>query len=135
MRTSEQIHKRIAKVRLPKGSKFDIVFPDASTITEKEYSWNDFSEEAVVDYMGTLKMVQLSKHPIKSLTLTHGRSVTTILPENGDQIYIAFRGVATIAPDSVNRTRILGRVVGIVRQGKVIEERFLNGVDVVGVKM
>ena len=128
---AEQIPKRKESIIPPQNGSFEVIFSDKSKAHEKDYSWNDLSDYVTVDFMGRPRVVKLCKYQIKSITVQHQNVTTTIEPEDGDRVYTSIRSMATHSEKNI----ILGRVVGVVRNGKVIEEKFIGPDDVQGIKL
>ena len=131
----DEIKKRPELIILPDGGEFEITFSDGGIANEKDYSWNDIADYEVVDYMGQQRMVKLSKYPIKTIIIRYIDSETTLQIEDGDRVYTSIRSIATHGMDTTKNHKVLGRVVGIVRDGKIIEERFCDGTNVLGVNI
>ncbi len=115
---------------IPHDSFFTATFKDDSIASEKEANWSEFSEVKIVDYFDGKKTVYLSKHPIKHIHIKHGSLEHSIKDISKDvQVYQAIRSETLFNPGQEKRVRVLGRVVGLVKDGKVIEEYFLNEVN------
>ena len=112
---------------LQPDSYYHIVFSDGSEITEKESNWSDFSTLKRVSYKGMKKSVMSSNHPIKTIPIFHGELSTKVDVSEGQEVYQAIRSETLFMPNGSKQSRIIGRVVGIIRDGEVIEERFING--------
>jgi hypothetical protein len=128
---TKQIKPRKNKIGLIEDGYFHIVFNDKSEAHERDFSWAEMSEHTIVDYMGQKRIVRLCKYPVKSIKIKHRDLITEIKPEKDtDRVYTSIRSIATNGHQNI----ILGRVVGVVRNGKVIEERFIGTDDIKGVK-
>ena len=105
------------------GSFFHVVFSDGSEAKEHDTNWSDISEETAIEHLnGSVKLVMLSKHPTKTLTVHCAGLSSSLDLQEGDRVYQAIRSVA-----SANGThKNVGRIVGIVRDGRMVEERFLS---------
>jgi hypothetical protein len=125
---SDQIKKE--KDRNIYGGHFGVVFEDDSHVTEKECSWRELSEDATVKCNGGTKTVKLSKFPVKLLNVTHeGCDVGLIQGihfEKGDRVYYSIRSASTFTHNGTRRDEILGKVFGVVRDGEVVEERYID---------
>jgi hypothetical protein len=114
---------------LPDHSFFEVEFEDGSIAHEKEFNWSDMSEQVRVKYFDQHKTVMLSTLPVKKITLSHdGMNETVEIPE-GYRVYQAVRAMTAFQMDGSRMSEIVGRVVGLVKDGGVIEERFLNGIE------
>lgn len=115
-------------------SHFEVTFTDGSVVTERDSNWSSFSAETVVRLFGVHKRVMLCVHPIKSIKIVHNGLETHIDVPEGCQVYQAFKSRTSLVESG--KSEILGRTVGLVRDGEIIEERFLNATtrQVVGIR-
>lgn len=122
-----QIEEKTLEERdLPSDSFFTVVFIDGSIITEHEYNWSSIASEVRVKYKNGNKTVYRCIYPVSKITINHGELETEIEVPEGYEVYQAIRGQATILGGK-NSRQILGRCVGLIKDGEVVEERFLNG--------
>ena len=129
MNTADTIRSRgkhVGERKLPQGSHFHARFKDDSDCHEGDTNWSDMSTEKEVEYFGMTKRVRVSKHPVKNIKIAHdGMEIDMAVPE-GCEVYQAIRAEVLFTPGGGRTEHILGRVVGLVKDGKVIEERFIN---------
>lgn len=130
-RTDKSLEER----GIPADSFFEAAFSDGSSVSEKESNWSDMSEERRVGYFGGTKTVMVCKFPVRCVLVRHGELLAFVDVPEGSEAYQAVRS-ETVILDGKKEHRILGRVVGVIRDGEVVEEKFLNGVEnaVLGVK-
>lgn len=131
MKTSDQIKradKTLEERGLPGDSFFEVQFTDDSIASEKEISWSAMCEERRVRYFGNTKTVFVSRFPVKRLRMRHGELVADIDVPGGSEAYQSARS-ETVLMDGKRVDNVIGRSIGIVRDGEVIEEQFLNGVE------
>lgn len=112
---------------LHSDSYFHAIFSDGSYALETNTNWSDISKEMLVDCMGTPKIVYVCTLPISSLIISHGNLQTRMDINPGEFVYQSIRSRVSVAGDGESRNEIAGRVVGKVKNGIVIEERFLDG--------
>lgn len=106
---------------------FTIHLKDGTVRCEKEHNWSDFSEMRIVEYFGSKKTVAVSTLPILKIEMYHeGMHEEIDVPENCE-VYQAIRSETFIVQES--KSQILGRIIGIIKDGQVIEERYLDGTD------
>jgi len=105
---------------------FTAHFEDGSTRSEHDLNWSDVSELIQVLYFGGVKTVMANTHPIKKLNIKHNNLETEIEVPKGCRVYQAVRAQTTFFGNE-NNSSIIGRVVGLVKDGVVIEERFVDG--------
>jgi hypothetical protein len=126
---SDRIKKGKTTLRergLTNDSYFHIIFDDLSEVKEHDTNWSNLAEESVVKYLGGTKVVLLSKHPVKTINIIHGNLHTSLDIQKGDKVYQAIRSTLMIDENGRTVSKIVGRVVGVVRDGVVIEERYLS---------
>ena len=135
------ISDQITKVARETGSLHDtsfftLTFTDDSTVTEKDVNWSDVSEELDVDMGGVRKTVYVCKFPVKHIRIDHADLVAEVDVPDGCQVYQAFRSRTTLSSDGQSADTIVGRAVGIVENGVVTEERYIDvlGAQVLGFK-
>lgn len=137
--TSDKIVKTTQSLKergLPENSYFRVVFLDGSEIDEMNTNWSLLSEKKVVKYFGKEKVVHSCKYPVKSIEAFHeGLNKKIEIPE-GCEAYQAIRGDTILILNYKRLDRVIGRIIGFVKNGEVIEEYFLNGLsnNVEGIK-
>lgn len=119
----------LASRGLSDDSYFEIEFEDGSSVREHEVNWSDISEQVRVEYFGNKKTVMLCTFPVKKITLNHGELQESVEIPEGCRGYQAVRGVTAVQTNGSGSSEVAGRIVGIVKDGVVIEERFLNGLE------
>lgn len=132
MTIAEQIHKTgnsLARRGLPESSYFKVVFKDGSERTEQDMNWSFISERKTVSYFGGKKTVHLSVFPVRRIEVFHEGLHTAIDVPKDCNAYQAVRGETIVVPNVQRNDRVLGRIIGIVKDGEVIEERFLNALS------
>lgn len=111
---------------LHEKSFFHATFDDDSQAHEQNHSWSDFSELKKVSYQGGFKSVMLSKHKIKHIKIRHNdREVNLQVPQD-HEVYQAIRSETMFIPDQAKQNKIVGRCVGFVKDGEVVQEIFIN---------
>lgn len=99
--------------------------------------WSEISERTEVNYFGNKKIVHLAKGKVKSLRIFHdGLSQELKVPE-GCRVFQATRSETVFLPNDQVQNRIIGKIMGIVKDGVVIEEVFIDGQQhkVLGIKL
>lgn len=126
-----------AEMGLPEGSGWEIEFADGSTRNEGDTNWSALSDDRMVGYFGFKKQVKTCRFPVKRLTVRHdGMEVVLDIPPDCE-VYQAVRSEFAAQPNGEARGQVLGRSVGLVRAGEVIEERFLSalGQEILGMRV
>ena len=104
---------------------------------ETDCSWHAQGHTKEVEYFGGKKTICVSNNKIKHIHVCHnGLEKELDIPE-GHEVYQAIRSEVTFYPNQKKKEKILGRVVGLVKDNKVVEEYFLNDIanEVVGMKL
>ena len=124
----QRTEKTLEERGLPADSFFEAEFDDGSVVTEKDVNWSSMSAEVRVGYFGETKTVFLCTLPVATLWVHHGdlRTHVNVLP--GGQAYQQVRSEAVLL-DGKKQIRVVGRVVGVVKDGEVIEEQFINDTE------
>lgn len=120
--------KSLAERGIPDDSFFGVKFPDGSNLDERNTNWSDMAEEAKVGYFGGTKTVLLCTAAISSIEACHGSLRASLCVPEGYKAYQAVRSQASLV-GGVKRVEVVGRVIGVVKDGEVIEEQFLNGLE------
>jgi hypothetical protein len=117
-------------------SHFVVYLQDGSVHSEADTNWSSMSTEMVCEYFGKKKTVMVCSSPVSKIKITHGDLITEIDIPEGCQVYQAMRSEVVFTPGQDIHKSISGRVVGIVRDGVIVEERFLDGNagEVLGIK-
>jgi hypothetical protein len=113
---------------IPEHSQFRVFFADGSSVCESEANWSDMSEEVIVGYFGSQRLVRLCTQPVVRIEAEHGGITDGIDVPEGGRVYQSIRGQAFILANG-RQDRIVGRYIGIVKDGEVIEEKYLDGLQ------
>ena len=115
-------------------SYFVVEFVDGTQMNEQINSWHDISESKIVNSVEGEKIVHVSKYPIKNITMNHhGISKTLEIPE-GYEVYQSIRVTDTFLQSGEKKQKVLGRVLGLIKDNSVVEEYFL-GEELIGYKI
>lgn len=132
METSMQIAKTSQTMEergLPPDSYFEVTFADGSVANEKDTNWSSISEKVEVEYFGVRKTVHLCRFPVKYIEAWYEGLHASIEVPEGSRAYQSIRGETTIVPNVQRIDRTVGRFIGVVKDGEVVEEQFLDGVQ------
>ena len=110
----------------PKNTYWSITLSDGTIVTELQKSWKDYSTLMLVKYFDSNKQVYLSNVTIASITVVLNKLTTTIDVPSDCRVYQSIMNETSQLQDGESRTTIVGRLLGLVKNGEVVEERFLN---------
>lgn len=109
-------------------SYFVAILKDGNTLNDTTGRWKDISVEEVIDS----RTLYLSDK-VKELTVNYyGLSKTLTVPK-GCRVFQAIRLATTFLQDGTKDTKVKGRLLGLVKGKKIIEEYFI-GNDITGYK-
>jgi hypothetical protein len=128
--------KRIPN-QFEQSSYFAVEFTDKSKIDESMADWSDMAEEQIVKYGDRIKTVRLCTYPVSKITIYHKGMETTIAVPKDCRAYQSIKAETVFKPDGSKIDRVLGRLVGIVKNNEVIEERFIDELqnNIIGFKL
>lgn len=128
-KTGEKIRKEnrcLAERGIPEHSHFEIKFKDDSLRNEQDTNWSEISTEKDVLYGKVLKTVRVCKYPVKSIKVCHGNHVIRVDIKDGEEIYQAIKSRVVFVPGRGEITKMTGRIVGVVKDNKIIEEQCID---------
>ena len=106
-------------------SYYILTFSDGNTIHSDDVSWHKYAQKRTVQRQGKTYIVYASVVPIKSIKVYHnGLEKDLEIPENCE-VYQATNARTLIVGEKTT-TEILGRVLGLVKNGVIIEEYQLS---------
>lgn len=118
--------KTLAERGLPEGSFFAVFFEDGSGLLEHSVNWSTISERRVIRCLGADRAVNVCTLRIMIISAVHEGLYSEITLEAGEEAYQGIRS-ETLISGGERRNRVLGRFIGKIRDGEIIEEHFLNG--------
>ncbi len=116
---------------------FEIHFGTGEVHSSDGIDWSEVSDRTEVNYFGTRKIVHLCKHNISKIKIFHdGLEDEMVVPE-GCQAFQATRSETVFLPNEQVNNRVIGKIMGIVKDGSVVEERFIDGLQhkILGLKL
>ena len=102
---------------------FTILLKDGSSL--KNCDWGSISTQKRVKYQDGFKTIFSCNLNVLKIKIELGELETEIEVPDDYEVYQAIRGQTTFLNGESDK-QILGRVVGLVKDGEVVEERFLN---------
>ena len=102
---------------------------DGSILSEPTTPWSSISEEVAVMWGGKTKVALICTKPIKKLTIRYDGLEASMELNEGEQVYQAIKSCAKWNEDGSSSNDIIGRIIGRVKDGKVIEEQFINSLQ------
>lgn len=114
---------------LPRDSYFEVTFFDGSEISEKECNWSSFSTKRTVEYFGNTRELFICNYQVKKIRIVFGELEAVIedIPEDVE-VYQFIRSETLLAKD-INNNTIVGRGIGLIKDGSVVEERFISALE------
>lgn len=120
--------KKSLEERGMKSDSFFSLKTDKDVIhKEHDTNWSDISKRKVVEFAGKKRYVDVCVLPVKSLEVTFGKLKTEIVLKKGEEAFQTNVSSSYFLPDGTVKTTHVGKKCGIIKDGKIIEERFLNG--------
>lgn len=113
---------------LPADSYFEVTFSDGSVLTEKNSNWSSFSTKKAFDYFGNSRDLYVSNYSIKKIRIFLAGMSTVIDAPNDCYVYQFIRSDRLLARD-IDSSTIVGRGIGLVKDGSVVEERFISALE------
>jgi uncharacterized protein YxjI len=110
-----------------KNSNFEITSDKGKVFHEIKIPWSDISTERVVKIGDKTKIVRVNNSPASKITVKHNELETTLEIPEGCEVYQCINAESTFIGNKKMSDNIIGRTVGIIKDGEIIEERFLNG--------
>lgn len=114
---------------IAEDSFFTIHHKDGTVLSEHLVNWSENGEVKVCEYFGMKKTVCVCTHPVKMIQIKHGDLHHTLEVPDGYEVYQSIRSETNFLQNGERTARTLGRVVGLVKDGEVVEEYFLNGIE------
>jgi len=106
-----------------------IILNDNKEISEQETEWSSISTPIEVKYLDRKKMVHICTLPVKNIKCILENLETEIEVTEDCFVYQATRGEALIIKDISRKDRVLGKIIGLVRNNEVVEEKYINAIE------
>lgn len=121
---------------LPDHSHFELHIGD-DVAKEHTTNWSDLSELREVTKAGQPFSAHVCRHNATSITVYHSGLETTIDIPEGYEVYQAVQSTFAFLSGGKSSNVITGRIVGLIKDGEVVEERFLSEAEnrVIGFKL
>ncbi len=124
-----KINETLESRGLPKDSYFEVEFFDGSKINEKETNWSLMSESKIIEFGFRKLTLYVANFPIKKISIFLNGLETYIDDISYDlKVYQFIRSQRLIAR-TVDKDSIFGRGIGLIKDNKVIEEKFINAIE------
>ena len=111
---------------MKQDSYYKIILKDSRTITSEEMSWKANSDEVLVNYNNKKRLLYVSRLPILKIFAFHDGLHSELKVKEGEKVYQSMIS-ETIVVNEHNTSKVLARVIGLVKDGKIIEEKILDG--------
>ncbi len=93
---------------------------------EKDHGWKSISTEKVVDNNGRKVTVRVLNYKIEKIFVNHGSMQTEVEVPHDCEVYQMNKGMTTFTANGGINNIDLGRVIGLIKNNEVIEERYLE---------
>lgn len=97
-----------------------------------DHKWNDISELKTVKKDDIVMQAYVCNH-VKTLEVNHEGIIHKIVYNEDEQAYYAIRARVILSKDSSSPI-IVGRILGKIKDGEVVEEYLLDGKEIVKTK-
>ena len=121
--------KSLEERGLPSDSYYEIVFVDDSTASEKNTNWSDFSIKKNIQCFGQELSFFVCRFPFKSINifLNNLGAMFKDIPQ-GYEVCQFIRSERLLAT-GVDKETIVGRGIGLIKDGSMVEELFINALE------
>ena len=122
-----QVEKTQNDVEFYKDSHFELKLKDNSILHEESANWSDIAESVDVKHpvFGS-KRVKALKLDAKEITIRHAGLELNLKIDSKSSVYQAIQCEILMLPNGKRLDSTIGRVVGIIRNGTIVEEYYLN---------
>ena len=110
------------------NSFFEVHFTDGSIRNEKDTNWSDVSEEKKIKCGDNIKTVRVCVYPTKKVVINHDDAIIEIVAKDDERIYQAIHAQISFFPDGEQYSKILGRIVGKIKDNEIIEEKYIDSI-------
>lgn len=121
--------KTLQERGLPEHSFFEAFFADDSFVNEEQVNWSSFAEEQMVERFGQKQLCLVSKYPIKCIRITLNGLEASLADIPAGVGVFQFMQSERLLAQGVDKTQLIGRGIGLIKDGKVIEEKFINAIE------
>jgi len=97
-------------------------------VSEKQTNWSEISEEKAVTCFGRKRVCSVAKPQASKIRIVLGKLEATIEIPPDCQVYQFIRSQQLFAK-GVNEYTVIGRGIGLIKEDKVIEEKFINALE------
>lgn len=111
-----------------KKINYTVFFRDGTVKQDTQMSWSAISTEKEVEYFGGKKRV-IALAGLKKLIMRYEEIEAIVDVPEDCEVYQAYRSRMDFMNNGQMGGQVIGVCVGIVKNGEVIEERFLNGLE------
>lgn len=109
------------------SSYYIIGFKDGTFKTSKQVRWLEHARKIEAIRQGKKKFVYASSPDILSLEVCHDGMSKKIELAEGQSVFQSIVAEHIYSANSEGQDKILGRIIGIVAEGEILEEYFLDG--------
>ena len=127
MKISSKIKKGKNKhFKSKSDSFFHLTFSDKSTLDENEIDWSQISSDVIVNHFGRYRLLKVLNHPVDKIKIHHEEQELNLDVEKDEKVYQSILMQTIFLQDGHKVEKCLGRIVGKIKDGKIIEEHLVN---------
>lgn len=125
----DQFEKVTREDEFHNDSYFEVTFEDGSVRDERDLNWSAIAELRTVSYKNGNRAVFESKQKVKHMKVVHAGLVVEFDVPDDCTVYQSVHSSAVYTPGGGASHRVVGRFAGLIKNDRIIEERFLNEVE------
>lgn len=129
MTKAEQFEKVTRDNDFHDDSYFEVTFDDGSVRDERDLNWSAISTLRTVSYKDSNRAVFECTEKVKHIKIVHNELSTEFDIPDDCTLFQSVHSTAVYSPGGGSAHRVVGRYVGLIKNDRIIEERFLNDVE------
>lgn len=126
---ADQFEKVVREDEFHNDSYFEVTFEDGSMRDERDLNWSEISAQRTVAYKDSNRAVFECNQKVKHMKIVHNDLVTEFDVPDDCTLFQSVHSTAIYSPGGGAAHRVVGRYVGLIKNDRIIEERFLNEVE------
>jgi hypothetical protein len=107
--------------------EYIVTHKNGKTFHSSKTRWTDHAEKIVASLNGQAKYVYASKDSVKKIHVKYKGMEHEIEVPEGHRVYQAILSETLVKNDVSDPPRVLGIIMGLVKDNEVVEEYFMDG--------